>query len=74
MDDLTAKALAAYYRSGGREWPDEFSGPQAVDGRQYVVLEKDGKLLAIYRVRSYDRVLKRLRRWPKVLNKLEGSS
>ena len=74
MNDLTRKALAAYYRSGGREWPDESSGPREAEGLQYVVLEKDGKPLAIYRVRSYDGVLRRLRRWPKALNKPDGSS
>ena len=33
-------------------------------GLKYVVLESDGKTLAVYRVRKDTEALRRLRRWP----------
>ena len=80
MDDLTRRALAAYFdRSGTGSgwpepgWPTRSSGPQEHDGRQHIVIKDGQEILAVYRLRN-DGQLKRLRRWPRALNKLEGSS
>ena len=60
--NLTGRALAAYFRSGGTDRPthvDEIDH----NGRLYVRLANAHTVLAVYRVRN-DGMLKRLRRWP----------
>ncbi len=64
MDELTGRAFAAYFRSGGTDQPGNDSGPAELDGRQYVVLRNVNGVLAVYRVRTSG-ALKRLRRWPR---------
>jgi hypothetical protein len=66
MDDLTKRAFAAYFRSGGSAQPSRYSGPIAAAGKDYVVLHNVNGILAVYRVRNTG-ALKRLRRWPKEL-------
>ena len=64
--NLTGRALAAYYRSGGRDQPT--SVKEIVhNGHPYVRLVNTHGVLAVYRVRN-DGMLKRLRRWPADLN------
>lgn len=59
--DLSRRALAAYFRSGG------CSGVvQEYDGKLYVVLSNVRGTLAVYRVRN-DGMLKRLRQPPHAL-------
>lgn len=67
MDDLTKRAFAAWFRSGGADQPSNASGERKVGGRRYVVLSSGRRLLAVYRVRL-DGMLKRLKRWPPSLN------
>ncbi len=64
MDELTKRAFAAYFRSGGTEQPSGNSGPQkSTDGKEYVALRNVNSTLAVYRVKP-DGFLKRLKRYP----------
>jgi|GEM_PF-1093600 len=67
-DELVRRAMAAYWRSAGRqgeEWPipGQDSYRCELDGKAYVVLRNVDGVLAVYRVRN-DGFLKELRRWP----------
>ena len=66
MDDLTTRAFAAYFRSGGVDQPSNMSGAADWQDKQYVVLHNVNGVLAVYRVRTSG-ALKRLRRWPREL-------
>jgi hypothetical protein len=72
MDDLTRRAIAAYFRSekaDGIHSPDQpanTSGPVDHQGKTYVVLRNARCTMAVYRVRTSGQ-LKRLRRWPAAL-------
>ena len=67
--DLTQRALRAYFRRGGAyvDQPSSQSGVEtANNGRPYVVLRggRDASgICAVYRVQT-DMGLKRLKRWP----------
>ncbi len=69
MDDLTNRAMTAYFREAKREGyleppqPANTSGVQTLEGLDYVVLENINGPLAVYRVRN-DGKLKQLKRWP----------
>lgn len=68
--DLLRRAFSAYFRTAqsGGETLQQPSNDSAVcttaDGRHYVVLRSSSGLLAVYRVRTPDGSLKRLKRWP----------
>lgn len=65
-DDLTHRALAAYFRSppeGLMQPAMALSGETKHGGLRYVVLRNTRGVLAVYRVRN-DGMLKRLKRWP----------
>lgn len=62
-DELTRRAFAAYFRTGGTDQPTKGSGEIEHDGKRYVVLRNRSGLLAVYRVRN-DGMLRRMRRWP----------
>jgi hypothetical protein len=64
-DDLTRRALGAYFRyaTDRPDQPSSASGVVEHDGRRYVVLHNVTGVLAVFRVRR-DGMLKRLRRWP----------
>jgi hypothetical protein len=64
-EDLTRRALAAYYAAGRPGRPR--GAVVEHDGKWYVVLRERGATRAVYRVRT-DGVLKGLRRWPKHLD------
>lgn len=69
--DLLRRALSAYYRTapeaGGRLLQhSDASGVLARGALYYVVVRNSAVVLAVYRVRN-DRVLRRMRRWPKAL-------
>jgi hypothetical protein len=66
-EELTRRALAAYFRSGGTGQPARGSGVVERDGKLYVVLDSSRGILAVYRVRN-DGMLRRMRRWPAELN------
>ncbi len=61
--DVTRRAFAAYFQSGGIDKPANSSGVVEYNGKAYVVLENVNGILAVYRIRN-DGMLKRLRRWP----------
>jgi len=61
--DLSRRALAAYFRSGGFDQPTGGGVVQEYDGKLYVVLSNVRGTLAVYRVRN-DGMLKRLRQPP----------
>jgi hypothetical protein len=73
MDELTSRAMTAWFRAGraaGLADPDQpanDSGPVVHEGKRYVVLRNVRGVLAVYRVRN-DGVLKRLKRWPPELD------
>ena len=68
VDDLTRRAMAAYWRTEGEDAdiPANDSGPEDHGGKKYVVLRNARGVLAVYRVRTSG-ALKRLRRWPAAL-------
>jgi hypothetical protein len=66
-EQLTTRALAAWFKSGTDEQPYNSSGVCTVRGKDYVVLRNERGILAVYRVRT-DGILKRLKRWPTALN------
>ncbi len=67
--DLQRRAFAAYFRAASGEDIDQpgagNSGVEEHEGKFYVVLRSVRGILAVYRVRAHDGVLKRLKRWPK---------
>lgn len=68
MDEVTKRAMAAYFRSdairGEGDQPSADSGPATYAGKEYVVLRNNTYgPLAIYRVRPTG-MLKRLKKWP----------
>jgi hypothetical protein len=65
--DLTRRAMAAWFRTGGTEQPGQGSGVAEVDGRTYVVLENVHGVMAVYRYTTTGQ-LKRLKRWPEELD------
>lgn len=66
-NELTRRALAAYFRSGYMDQPASgSSGPIESGGKLYVVLRNMNGVLAVYRVRTSG-ALKRLVRWPREL-------
>lgn len=65
LDELTRRALSAYFESGGGELPSATEVVR-ISGKRYVTLKRSGRLLAAYRVRN-DGKLKRLIRIPEGL-------
>ena len=64
-EEMTRRALAAYFRSGGRDQPNQSqSGVEEYGGKPYVVLRGGRGVLDVYRIKP-DGFLRRLRRWPK---------
>jgi hypothetical protein len=70
MEELTARAFAAYFRhpppGASLDQPDSASGPVEWQGKTYVVLFNIRGVLAVDRVRTSG-ALKRLVRWPKAI-------
>ncbi len=67
--DYGPRAMAAYFRSGGSDQPDNSVMQHTIDGKIYVVLENARGILAVYRIKP-DGYLKALRRWPAVLDRI----
>lgn len=63
MDSLGARALNAYFRSGGTDLPSRHVEPVEHAKKRYAVLDNVSGVLAVYRIRRDGR-LRRLRRWP----------
>lgn len=67
-NDLTTRAIAFHLRKPGALQPAaDLSGPATAGGFDYIVLRNLGGVLAVYRVMTHSRTLKRLRRWPKAV-------
>ena len=70
-----ARAMMAYIRvekaaHGLYQQPSQqLSGVELHDGLQYVVLRNVNGLLAVYRIRPDNGVIRRLKRWPAELGK-----
>ena len=65
---LTERAITAHMRHPGAQQPAAvLSGPATDKGLEYIVLRNLGGVLAVYRVLTISRELKRLQRWPKVI-------
>ena len=64
---LTRRAKAAWFDTGGDGTPDDSSGYATHEGLGYVVLRQGGGILAVYRVRSDNLMLRRMKRPPKGL-------
>lgn len=64
---LVRRAKAAWFATGGMEAPDDRSGYTTHEGLGYVVLRRSGTVLAVYRVRSDNLMLRRMKRPPKGL-------
>lgn len=64
---LVRRAKAAWFDTGGQGTPDESSGYASAQGLGYVVLRAAGTALAVYRVRSDNLMLRRMKRPPKGL-------
>jgi hypothetical protein len=73
VDELTARALVAFVRSDGpAHVSDHRSGQVHIEDETYVVLRNNrGGLLAVYRYRPSG-MLRRLKRWPKAIETMEG--
>jgi len=58
--------LAAYFRGGSINQPGQTEAVEH-DGVEYIVLENDEGVLAVYRIREVngEPVLRCLKRWPK---------
>lgn len=69
----TRRVLAAYYKYSGEFGNDEDEFPSSnaralnyrIGERDYIALVDGDDLLAVYRIRRHDKILKRLRRWPR---------
>lgn len=67
-DQLTQRAIKAHTGKLGAQQPAAaLSGPATHGGHDYIVLRNLGGVLAVYRVLPVSRSLKRLKRWPKVV-------
>ena len=67
--DLMRRASVAWLQGCGQVFPDARSGFKLHKGLGYVVLHAASGILAVYRVRSDNRALRRMARWPKGLEK-----
>ena len=73
LNDLTQRAIKAHTGKLGAQQPAaNLSGPATSGGLDYVVLRNVSGVLAVYRVLPLSRTLKRLKRWPAVLNDQSG--
>ena len=66
--DIMRRAMRAYFNSTGEGaiQPSSTSGVEEHQGRHYAVLNNQGGILAVYRLRP-EGSLRRLRRWPATL-------
>ena len=62
--DLVRRATVAWLQTGGTEPPTNASGFKLYKGLGYAVLHGTGGILAVYRVRPDNLMLRRMKRWP----------
>lgn len=73
-DQYVSRAFRAYWRTESvqrsafphRDW----SKLESHFGREYVVLRDPRGVIAVYRVRAYDGILRRLKRWPRSIGRV----
>lgn len=63
--DLTRRAKVAWFSGDEHGAPDDTSGYLNFNGLGYVVLRQRGTVLAVYRVRNDNLMLRRMKRPPK---------
>ena len=68
--DLVRRATVAWLQSGGTDLPSNASGFKLYKGLAYAVLHGGGGVLVVYRVRSDNLLLRRMKRWPKRVEKM----
>jgi hypothetical protein len=61
--------MAAWFKTGGTEMPNESSGVKMRLGLAYVVLHGAAGVLAVYRVRPDNLALRVMKRWPESVGK-----
>ena len=67
--DLVWRATVAWLQTGGTEPPNNASGFKLYKGLGYAVLHGAGGVLAVYRVRPDNLMLRRMKRCPKGVEK-----
>jgi hypothetical protein len=67
--DLLRRGMAAWFKTGGTEMPNESSGVKMRLGLAYVVLHGAAGVLAVYRVRPDNLALRVMKRWPESVGK-----
>ena len=79
--ELIRRALAGYFRAGDEAPPvpdrctvEQAKSANAAEVGQYVCLRDYQRLLAVFKVRRHDGMLKRLKRWPNSLDTLPAQS
>jgi hypothetical protein len=66
--DLVERAIAAYFRTGGRAQPSNASDIETYDDQEYVVLRNINGVLAVYVIRPNGRLRRLLvSSWPLAL-------
>lgn len=65
--DLIRRAKSAWFDTEASGAPDESSGFVMLDGLGYVVLRQRGEAIGVYRVRSDNLMLRRMKRPPRRL-------
>lgn len=65
--ELVRRAKSAWFSTDGQGSPDETSSFKMLAGLGYVVLRQRGTVLGVYRVRSDNLILRRMKRPPKGL-------
>lgn len=65
--DMLRRAQVAWIKTGGTEPPNKRSAVQTVDGLVYVVLRGKRGVLAVYRARTDNGLLRRMKRWPEAV-------
>ena len=69
VTDIVRRATVAWLQSGGTGPPTNTSGFKLYKGLGYAVLHGAGGVLAVYRVRPDSLMLRRMKRWPKGVEK-----
>lgn len=66
--DLVRRAITAFMRKPGAQTPSQcLSGAGSAGGLDYIVLRDFGGVVAVYRVMPHSQTLKRLHRWPRMI-------
>lgn len=65
--DLLRRAQVAWIKTGGTEPPNKRSAVQIDAGLVYVVLRGKKGVLAVYRARTDNGLLRRMKRWPETI-------